>query len=348
MLTDKEIKEIREHLDKAQNPLFFFDNDADGLCSFLLLARYCGKGRGVAIKSFPDLNESYSRKLHELNPDYVFVLDKPIISEGFIEGVRKLNLPLVWIDHHDVSENKAKIPEDIYYYNPTKNKDKSSEPATYLCWKISEKKEDLWLGMVGCIGDAFLPDFIDEFDKKYKELWKPGINTAFQAVYETDIGKITRIFNFALKDRTSNVVRMLKFLLKIKNPSGILLDDNKNHILFRFNQVNNKYQKLIEKARQFVREKLIYFQYGGDLSLSSDISNELRYRFPNKFIVVVYLKGGKANISLRGKGIKKITLKAIEGLDDATGGGHEDATGAKINIEDLPKFKEKIEKLVGS
>lgn len=32
MLTEKQISEIREHLEKAQNPLFFFDND-DGLCS---------------------------------------------------------------------------------------------------------------------------------------------------------------------------------------------------------------------------------------------------------------------------------------------------------------------------
>jgi single-stranded DNA-specific DHH superfamily exonuclease len=39
MLNDKQIDEIREHLEKAQNPLFFFDNDDDGLCSFLLLQR---------------------------------------------------------------------------------------------------------------------------------------------------------------------------------------------------------------------------------------------------------------------------------------------------------------------
>ena len=44
MLTKKQINEIREHLEKAQNPLFFFDNDPDGLCSFLLLQRYIGRG----------------------------------------------------------------------------------------------------------------------------------------------------------------------------------------------------------------------------------------------------------------------------------------------------------------
>ena len=346
MLSEQEIEEIKGHLDKSQNPLFFFDNDADGLCSFLLLSRYAGKGKGVAIKSFPDLNESYARKLYELKPDYIFVLDKPIISDGFIEESRKLNLPLVWIDHHESSAD-FKIPEDVHYYNPSKNKDKSVEPVTYLSWRVSKRKEDLWLAVSGCIGDGFLPDFLPEFEEEYNGLWREKITTAFQALYETDIGKITRVLSFALKDRTSNVVRMLKFLLKVKNPQDILQEDPKNSILFRFNQVNQKYKKLIEKARRFVREKFIYFQYGGDLSLSADISNELSYRFPNKFIVVAFLKGSKANVSLRGKNVKKLTLKAIEGLEGATGGGHEDATGARINVDDLPLFKDRIEKLVG-
>lgn len=345
MLTEKQLKEIKEHLEKAQNPLFFFDNDADGLCSFLILARYTGKGKGVAIKSFPDLNESYTRKLYELKPDYVFVLDKPIIARGFFEEVRKLNLPLVWIDHHD-TENEAYIPKDIYYYNSSKQGERSSEPVTYLTYKITGKKEDLWLAVSGCIGDGFFPDFVGDFVKEDKDLCKENIKTAFQALYETPIGKITRVLSFALKDRTSNVVRMLRFLLNLKDPREILEEDSKNKLLFRYNQVNKKYQKLIEKARKFARKNLVYFQYGGELSLSADIANELSYRFPGKVVVVAYIKGTKANVSLRGKNVREITLKAIKDLKDSTGGGHENATGAKINLEDLPKFKERVEKLV--
>ena len=81
-------EEIKHHLESSQNPLFFFDNDADGLCSFLLLSRYIGRGKGVVIKSFPDLNSNYARKIYELNPDYIFVLDKPVISKEFIEEVK--------------------------------------------------------------------------------------------------------------------------------------------------------------------------------------------------------------------------------------------------------------------
>jgi len=342
MLSEKQVKEIKEHLEKAQNPLFFFDNDADGLSSFLLLRRYIDRGKGVAIKSFPDLNESYARKLHELNPDYVFVLDKPDIAEGFLEEVHKLNLPLVWIDHHNVEKPKDK---EIYYYNPY-HFNKSNEPVSYLCYKIV--KRDLWIGMIGCIGDGFFPDFVSEFKEKYPELWRRDIDTAFEALYTTELGKIIKVLSFALKDRTTKVVAMLKFLSQTTGPHDILDEEKARAILHRFKQVNNKYSALLEKAKRFSKGKILFFQYGGELSVSADVSNELSFLYPDKVVVVAYIKGTKANVSLRWKGdVRKLTLEAIKGLENATGGGHEHATGAQISVEDLPKFREKIEKIVG-
>ncbi len=341
MLTEKQVEEIREHLEKAQNPIFFFDNDADGLASFLLLRRHIGRGKGVAIKSFPELNVSYARKLYELNPDYVFILDKPAVSEGFLEEVKKLNLPLVWIDHHNVPK-----PEIENYYNPYYN-DKTSEPVSYLCYKIAKKKEDIWIGMIGCIGDGFFPEFTEEFGEKYPELWGDDIRTASQALYTTEIGRITRILGFGLKDRTSKVVAMLKFLCSAQGPFDVLDEEKARSILQRFKQVNTKYSRLIDKARNFVKGNLLFFQYGGDLSLSADIANELFFLFPDKVIVVAYIKGAKANISLRWmRDIREVTLKAIKGLEGATGGGHEHATGAQVSVEDVPKFKENLMRLI--
>ena len=93
-------------------------------------------------------------------------------------------------------------------------------------------------------------------------------------------------------------------------------------------------------------DKILYFQYGGSLSLSANLANQLSYEFPDKIIVVAYLKGDVANISLRGRGVRDLTLKSIEDIEGATGGGHEDATGVKMSVSDLPKFKEKINELI--
>lgn len=344
MLTEKQVKEIKEHLERAQNPIFFYDNDPDGFCSFLLLQRYIERGRGVAIRSFPELDANYFRKVEELNADYIFILDKPMVSPGFLKEIENVNIPVVWVDHHDVGDSQI-IPEFVNYYNPFL-KDKQSEPVTYLCYQITKKKEDLWLAVIGCIFDHFFPDFYSEFKKTFPDL-SIDSSDPFEIFYKSQIGRIARIFSFALKDSVTNVVNMQRFLTKVKTPYDVLEEGSKNYTMHsRFEQINKKYSRLIEKAVAIEKNfgKILFFQYGGDLSISSDLANELSYRFPKKIIVVVYIAGAKANISMRGKNVRNLILKAIEGLNGATGGGHEDAVGAQVKIEDLEIFRERLEK----
>jgi len=281
MLTEKQIEEIREHLEKAQNPLFFFDNDNDGLTSFLLLRRSIGRGKGVAIKSYPDLNVSYYRKITELNPDYVFILDKPVVSPEFLEKIIADNIPIVWIDHHQVEKPEI---EGINYYNPYFN-DQTNEPVSYLSYKIANRKEDIWIATIGCVSDALVPDFYPEFELKYPELAKKNPKSAFDVLYNSEIGKIARILDFSLKDTTTNVVNMIKFMNSAKSPYDLLEEDSRTkHILKRYDEVNSKYQALLKKAKENIGEKLIYFQYGGTISLSSNIANQLKYEYPEKII----------------------------------------------------------------
>jgi single-stranded DNA-specific DHH superfamily exonuclease len=343
MLTKKQITQIREHLEKAQNPVFFFDNDPDGLCSFLLLQRYIGRGKGVAIKSFPEMNAEYFRKVTELNADYIFILDKPIVSSAFFEEAKSFNMPVVWIDHHDV---QIEVPDFVHYYNTSLNRFKKNEPVTYLCYKITQKKEDLWLAVVGCIFDRYVPDFYPEFIGLYPDLAIKA-KDAFDIFYKSQIGKIVKMFGFALKDRISNVVKMTKFLTAVKSPYEVLEENGKNHEMhFRFKQIYRKYQKLLEKAKRLASEnKILFFRYAGDLSISADLSNELSYLFPQKIIVVAYITGMKANISVRGKKIRDIVIKAIKEIEGATGGGHENAVGCQMKVGDLEKFRKNVEEL---
>jgi len=345
MLTKTQLNEIREHLEQAQNPLFFFDNDNDGLISFLLLRRFIRRGKGISIRSFPDLNVSYYKRVNELNPDYIFILDKPLVSQEFLEKAKEDNLPVVWIDHHAVE--KIDLPENVSYYNPYFN-DKTNEPVSYLAYQIAKNKEDLWLAIIGCISDCFLPDFYKEFNESYPELGKKKVDSAFDLLYDSEIGKVARILDFSLKDSTTNVLNMLKFMYDVKNPSDVTDENSKTLVILKkFEEINKKYQKLIEKARKCVKNNLVYFKYGGGLSLSSNIANQLIYEFADKIIVVVYINNDCANISIRGKiDVLDLTLKAIENIEGGMGGGHKHATGAKINIADLPKFKKNIEKLL--
>jgi single-stranded DNA-specific DHH superfamily exonuclease len=345
MLTNKQIEEIRGHLNAAQNPVFFFDNDQDGLCSFLLLQKYIGRGKGFPIKTSPALTKDYFRKVEEFNSDYIFILDKPEVSEDFVEEVEKRNIPIIWIDHHTIDADK--IPKYVNYYNPLYEKDKTNEPVTYLCYKIANKKEDLWLAVVGCISDNLVPDFYKDFMKDFPDLCKDHKN-AFDILYGSEIGKIARIIGFGLKDKISNVISMIKFLISSKGPYDFLEENNKNKSIHkRFAEIDKKYQKILSKAKKDgISGNLLFFKYAGDTSMSSDIANGLKYLFPNKIITVLYTKGVKVNISARGKNVRDLILKAIQGLENSTGGGHENAVGAQIRKEDIDEFENRLRKAV--
>jgi len=340
MLTNEQINEIKEHLDKAQNPVFFFDNDVDGLSAFLIFQRYLGRGKGIAIKSFPGLSKNYLRRVEELNADYVFVLDKAIIDEDFVEGVMGKNIPLVSIDHHDVPQQL-----DENYYN-TFHASGKNEPTAYLAYKITNRKEDLWLAVVGCIGDGFIPEFLDDFKEQFPEMVGYSYTEAYDVLYRTEIGKVALIFDYALKDTTSNVVKMLKYLMKAKNAYDVLEENAKTKsFLDRYNLIDKKIKVIIEKAGQNIDKELglLFFTYGGDMSLSQHVANELFYKYPSLIIVVGYNNGNMINFSLRSVlDARQLTLDSIKDLEGATGGGHKNSTGAKISASDLETFKENI------
>ena len=343
MLHQIQLQEIRDWLERSQNPLFFFDNDVDGLCSFLILRRAIDRGKGVAIKSFPDLKEQYLRKVEELNPDTIFILDKAELSKEFAEAVEQKGIPIVWIDHHETKTSKEIIEKTSYY-----NSFPTSEPTTYIAQKIFNRQEDLWLAMIGCIGDVYMPDFAEEFVKQSPELFSADTN-AFDAFYTTEIGKLAKMLNFGLMDSITNVVKLIKYLFKATSAYD-LLEENKytKELHNRYSQLDEFYNKQIDKAEQAFDNKspVLFFTYSGNTSMSSEISNKLYYNHKDKLIVVAFKRPEKANVSIRGKNALAITKQVIENIEGATGGGHEQATGAMIPIDDFDKFKENIKQLV--
>lgn len=344
MLNNKEVEEIKEHLEKAQNPLFYFDNDQDGLSSYLLFRRFLGRGNGVPVKTSP-LNMEYYRRVEEFSPDYIFILDQPTVSNEFFEKLRETNLPVVWIDHHE--NDILEIPDWINYYNPLYNETKSNEPVTALVYQITQRKEDLWIAVLGSISDKYIPSFYSDFLEKYPSLGLDSID-AFDILYGAPIGKIARLVGSGLKDRTSLVMQMIRFLIKVKTPEEVLEENKENEFFHeRFNIIDSKLKKYLKKARdEYAGNGFLFFKYSGETSMSADIANRLSHEFKNIVIVVAFIKGVRVNLSIRGEGIKEEVLKILKDFSFATGGGHENAVGAQIDAEQLNEFREKLEKVV--
>ncbi|MAG39391.1 hypothetical protein CMI41_00270 [Candidatus Pacearchaeota archaeon] len=336
MLGSKEILKIRDFLDQSQNPIFLFDNDVDGLCSFLILRRAMDRGRGVPIKSFPKLTDQYVRKVEEFGSDAVVILDKAEVSSEFVDAVNEMGVPIMWVDHHK-SESSEKLKSKVEFYSTYPE----GEPTTYIAQQVFGRDEDLWLALIGCIGDVYSPIFGKRVEKEYPELFNSEVS-AFEALHSTEIGKFVRMLNFGMMDTTTNVINLVKYMFNVKSPYDLLEENPRTRQLHkRYSELNEIYEKQVKKALSSIDEKedVILFSYSGHVSMSSEIANKLYYLYPDKTIIVCFKKPEKINASIRGKGALTLTQKIVSEIEGVMGGGHEEATGATIPVDKWEEFK---------
>ncbi len=343
MLTDAEVTQLREELATSRNPLFFYDDDPDGLCAFLLLYRMHHEGRSVIIKTAPKITLQFLHKVEENNPDKIFVLDVPLMEQEFVDKVKR---PIFWIDHHQPQQLQK-----VHYFNPCVKKPEEYTPTTRLAYQISANSNDLWLAAIGCLGDWHMPDFMDEFIQKYPHLLPKKVDLE-DAVYTQPIGKLVRIFSFLLKGATSDVNKCVKVLTRIKTPDEILQQTTSpgKYLYKHFENVNQNYIPLIEKAKKAAgKSKLLLFDYSEQKwSFTSDLANELATLFPQKVILITRQKSGEMKCSLRSrKPISGTLEKALVGIE-GYGGGHPLACGAVIKEHDWEKFLEQFKEEIKS
>lgn len=341
MITKSELDEIREYLRKAENPLFFFDDDQDGLCSYLLLKKYIDKGKGVVVKAEPILSEKLLHKVKEISPDYIFVLDIPEITQEFVDSV---NVPIIWLDHHEIYDIKG-----VHYYNSRVHNPKDNRPTSYWAYKITN--QNMWISAIGAISDWYIPEFVKEFEASYPNILPKNAKDPAEIMYESKFGKLTRLFSLLLKGKTSDVNKSISILSKIESPIELLNQEtSKAKYLFkRVKKLEEEYQKVLEYClKQKSKDKVLVITYPiTKTSFTSEISNELMYKNKNKVIIVARESNDKIKLSIRSQKIKvtEALRKAIEGLD-GYGGGHDLACGGNISKEDFPEFLEKFKSLL--
>jgi single-stranded DNA-specific DHH superfamily exonuclease len=336
MLISKQVNFLKDQLAAAKNPLFLFDDDPDGLCSFLLLYRINREGHGIVVKSIPKITTFFLRKVEEYLPDKIFILDMPIVDQEFIDAAKR---PIFWIDHHQPLER-----QNIQYFNPLIAQPDIYLPTTRMAYQISQNPKDLWLAMVGCIADYHMPDFQKEFVKKYPDLMEKTSDIE-KAIYRDPIGRLARVFSFLLKGKTSEVNRCIKILTRIKSPYEILKQQTSQgkFIYKRFEKIDQKYLPLLQEAKKEagkVKGSLLVFTYTEQTwSFTAELAGELLHLYPDKIILVARKKSGEMKCSLRSRKIpiSSILEKALIGIE-GYGGGHEFACGSSIKELDWRQF----------
>lgn len=333
MISDERISELRKGLEASDKPLIFFDDDADGLCSFLLIYRWLQRGKGIIVKSKPELEQGFFRKVEEFVPDNVLVLDKPKVEQAFLDKLANHGITCYWLDHHPPEKRNH-----VYYFNPLLDGSDDNRPTAFWAYKVAQ--QDIWIAMVGTVGDwNLIPELKDEFIKQYPELLDK--DTPEEAYFDSELGKLVKIFSFNLKGSTTEVNRSVKVLTRIDNPYEILKQRTpKGRYIYRkFEKMNKVYEEMMSQIKP-TEEKIVLFTYKHDrISFTSDMSNELLYKYPDKTIFLAREKSGEMKCSIRSSDLilPPIINKALDGVD-GYGGGHDHACGACIKVDDFDKF----------
>ncbi len=347
-LTKQEVERIRKEIEESKNPLFFFHDDPDGLCSFLLLYGMKREGDGVILKIPPEMGPGFLKQVEYYNPDKIFILDKARVSQEFIDGAKRT---VIWIDHHGPYKR-----ENVLYFNPRVHDKNINVPASYLCYQVAEK--DLWISVIGTTGDWCLHPNIDEFRKKYPDLAPIKTDKPEELYFATKLGKLVKIFSFILKGDNREAMKCVKILTRIKDPYDILEQKTSagKYIYKKYEKINKMYEELLNHALSKVTDdRLLLYTYDeSTMSFTADLSNELLYRFPDKIILVGREKGDEVKFSFRSTKLllPPVIDKILIGVE-GYGGGHEHACGIcikKMHIdiflknlnEELKKNKETI------
>jgi single-stranded DNA-specific DHH superfamily exonuclease len=341
MLSEKEVAQLKDAVAHAKHPFVFFHDDPDGLASFLLLYRTMQEGRGFCLKAFPQVTVEYASKPEEYGADVIFVLDIAMVDQEFIDAVHQ---PIFWVDHHAPQQR-----ERVKYYNPRVTTGENV-CTPVLCWQVmgEQRPQDLWIATTGAIGDWYFPAFAKEFQKQRPDILPPTANTVQEAMFNSPLGTLIKVFSFNLKGPTSEVNKSIKILTRIDNPDEILKQTTPRGRLIwkKYASINKTYEEMLGAiVKTASKDRILVYTYTDDkLSLTKDLSNELLYKFPDKLIVLGREKEGEVRCSLRCSpqwNIAEALPKALVGIQ-GYGGGHEQACGAGIQKEDFPQFIENL------
>lgn len=336
---DAEIKKIRKILENTHRPMIMFDSDADGLTSFIMVYNFIGDGKGVYIKGNLDVESGYLTAINSYSPDRVIILDKPKVTDEFLS---KVKVPILWIDHHPIHPSHGKTD----YFNPLLFNKEDNRPTSYWVYKIINNKKNLWIAMAGTVGDWQITDIKKDFIKECPELLDEKVDSPPEALFNSKIGKIARIFDFCMKGTSNKIKTNIKILTRIEDPYELLDEKTAKakFIVKHYKKINEKYQEILKSINTKDKKLITYFYKDSGLAASGILSNEIQYKNPKKFIVVAREKGTSIFCSIRSQvhNVQALVEKIIPEFKDATGGGHVHACGAHLNAEDYPHLIERI------
>lgn len=357
------IKPALDFVEKIQNGdrvIIALGHDNDSICSAVVLYRLLTKFRGADVEMFVTQNnfslvDEDVDEIAKRGPNHIITVD--IAHTDYSTHVVKslsANSSLV-IDHHQ----PVKLP-GVAYSNPRLFDKKIYMPVSYIVYKMYEALGDpsdvAWLAGIGVLSDHAVSIAGDLFEK-IKDV-EPRL-TADTALKEEDlfsysvIGTLAKILDSArvVEGRmgavlASRALSRAKSYHEIINASG----GDAAKLMAWSDTVRKEFKRLVadfNKKRKLVKNNIIFYEIPSKLFIKSSLSGYLAQFYKDKVLIVAQKSEGRFDVSFRrGDDVKvdlnKLAKKAIRGIPDSEGGGHEAASGARIPIKYITKFLKQL------
>lgn len=335
-------------INKNDEIVIIYNNDADGICSCALLDKFFM--RKIGKKSFSisqpmPMDKNLIQKIQTTLPTKIIFLDLAVDQQQNI--LKKLGsiCDILIIDHHQFIKNMSS--KSVVHYNPRFTKTKIYQSTSYLVYKICSEIMDisdlLWIAIVGMIADYNLRDSMDlvkEAEKKYSV-----------KINESLFARMADMISAARATKALTCEEILEIIEKIEDPKDFESIKGSEKLIESYQKMENEIIALLSDV-EAVSERIgniIFYNFISKYNLRADLSRKISEKHPKKIIIVYEKVGNKIKISARNQdviNVGKVLQKAVLGLR-AAAGGHENAAGASIEEKDWEEFKQRLMELVG-
>lgn len=311
--------------------------DLDGLSSALFLEKILeAKGIKVEYMDFLDIKSDMVKELilkfTDLGIRKIFFSDLSVDSidyEGFMELREKLDVFL--IDHHPLNE-KAK---DLNCIIKTDSQDCSAMTLFNLGEGVIDKNEWEWLNCA-----AMFSDFSYKEEKNFLHIASIYPEITYENISSSIPGTNARKINSALIYYEYDLEHVYE-LIKERNLSEI----EEVHELIE-EEINRIIEDFAEKREYYLEKDLYVYEIISKFGILSTMATIISKMKPDNTFILFQRKGDTIKISARNsfgrKDMGEIMKRCIEGLEDASGGGHKMAGAARIKSKDWEIFKERL------
>jgi single-stranded DNA-specific DHH superfamily exonuclease len=334
-------------------------HDNDTICSAVIMKRvieHFTEAEAV-LQPLEDnfaVNERDVEAIQAHKPNKIIFVDiAHVASEKVMREIDHKST--LYMDHHHPIKFKNAI-----YCNPRNIEKRIYMPVSYLAYRVYKSLGDpakvAWVAGVGVLSDHGMSTAKDLFD--YIKKIDPRL-TGEKADDEEDLfeysvlGKLAKTLDNArvVKGR-EGAIFAAQTLARIKSYNSILNAGSEDTARLRdWNiEAEKEFRRLVSdfnKKRKLLKRNIIFYEIPSKMNIKSSLSGYLVKFFPNNVLVLAQHKDGNFEFSFRrGKNddtdLNKMARNAVKGIPGGEGGGHETASGARIQTKYLPKFLKQL------